>query len=68
MSWWLIPLVIVGVLLLALGALIYATSSDYQRRFDSFQRQCVAADGHIYNPGGISYCLTTDGRFVEVYP
>lgn len=68
MSWWLIPIVGLAVLLVAVGALIYVGSSDYQRRFDSFQRQCVASKGHMYNPGGISFCLTADGRFVEVYP
>lgn len=65
MSWWLIPLAIVGALLLALGVFVLL---DAQHRLDEYRTHCAAADGHIYDPGGVSFCLTADGRFVEVYP
>lgn len=32
-----------------------------------YSTNCVNAGGHIYSPGGISFCLTEDGRMLEVY-
>ena len=61
-------IVLVVVAFLAFGGFLFISQSDYQRRLDSFQGKCAAANGHIYNPGGVSFCLTADGRFVEVYP
>lgn len=60
--WPLIILLVLG------GGLLLVYHIDYQNRYDSFQRQCVEQSGHIYNPGGVSFCISDDGRFIEVYP
>ena len=53
---------IVGGVLLVLLVVAYGTI-----QYDSFKRQCADRGGHIYDPG-TAYCVTDDGRFVEVYP
>lgn len=37
-------------------------------RYDSFETHCAQAGGHIYRPDNTAWCLTTDERFIEVYP
>ena len=39
-----------------------------QQRIDSFKQNCSEQEGHIYSPDDITWCLTQDGRIVEVYP
>lgn len=33
-----------------------------------FQTLCTENRGHIYKPSAIYFCLTQDGRFIEIYP
>ena len=55
-----------------LGALIIASMFMWQASVNSsFADHCVRAGGHIYEPyDGTTtrYCLTGDGRMLEVYP
>lgn len=38
------------------------------RQFASFEAHCHEAGGHIYSITRAEYCLTVDGRMLEVYP
>lgn len=51
------------ILVLCVGGLILWHS----HRIDSFRSNCAEAGGHIYNPG-VAFCVSDDGRFIEVYP
>jgi hypothetical protein len=56
-------------LLCAALVVIVATGNAHQTaRIDSFGEHCRAADGHIYKPDSISFCVSSDGRWLEVYP
>ena len=55
------PLLILGVL--AIGYLVWS-----QSRFDSYHANCAEAGGHIYKPDSVSFCVSDDGRWIEVYP
>ena len=38
------------------------------RKLASYSNNCVEAGGHIYKPDSISFCVSADGRWIEVYP
>jgi hypothetical protein len=69
----LIKLVVGSTLMymIAMGALIavllwaFGIDNDKFARYDA---HCVQAGGHIYQPGSNHYCLSPDGRMLEVYP
>ena len=61
-------LVVIALLLALLVGLLIWMSSTNQARYDSFQSNCVTAGGHIYKPDAIAWCVSADGRIVEVYP
>ena len=42
-------------------------STNHQQRLDSFYRHWEEQGGHIYGPE-VVFCITEDGRFIEVYP
>jgi hypothetical protein len=64
---------VVGVLLLTIpfvvlaGLLVWITTAE-QSEYDSYRRNCVEAGGHVYEPDETAFCLSDDGRWVEVYP
>jgi hypothetical protein len=60
----------IGLLVIAFGlvAALLLAVTDNDGRMDSFQNQCAERGGHIYVPDNVAFCLTDDGRFVEVYP
>jgi len=61
-----------GILLAALflGIALWTMwdNAAYADRLASYRSNCAAAGGHIYNPYSTDYCLTPDGRVIEVYP
>ena len=59
----LVALAFVGLLL----AVILLDDSG-QARWDSFTHHCFEAGGHMYTVDREGWCLTTDGRILEVYP
>lgn len=52
-----------GLVILALLGIGPAAS-----RVPAYREACVRAGGHPYAPGSITFCLTADGRMLEVYP
>ena len=69
-GWWIIAILFFG---LAVGLLVFAVimlvlPSGQDARIDSFSQHCTEASGHIYKPDVTSWCLSTDGRILEVYP
>lgn len=64
---WTYAIAIVAILILAVVGIIAIASTDHSR-FDSFAAHCQQASGHIYRPDRDAWCLTTDGRIIEVYP
>lgn len=52
-----------GLLAFILAILLWSSG-----RFDSYDQHCAEAGGHIYKPGSAHYCLSDDGRMIEVYP
>jgi hypothetical protein len=55
------------VVLALLFAVLSLTAGNQNARFDSFRQNCVEAGGHIYSID-VAFCVTDDGRFIEVYP
>lgn len=56
---------VVFIVLITVGIVFILNS---QARIDSYYRNCVDAGGHIYKPDGTSFCISDDGRWLEVYP
>jgi len=61
-------LVVIAILIAVLVGLLIWMNSTQLTRYDSFRGNCSAADGHIYKPDAVAWCVSTDGRIVEVYP
>lgn len=55
---------IAAVLLIGLIITTIATDPAIAR----YQTLCAENGGHIYKPSSIYFCLTQDGRFIEIYP
>jgi len=64
-----LPLLMGAAILLVIFAVwnLVNVSSGSDAATASFKRQCVAAGGHTYGTG-LTLCLTTDGRVIEVFP
>lgn len=62
-----IILALVALIVLMIGGLVWLMM-DQGHRVDAYASHCREANGHIYKPDSISFCLTADGRFIEVYP
>lgn len=57
-----------ALLAFLIGFVLRPDNTAYQTRYDSFVNHCAAAGGHPYSPDRITFCLTGDGRMLEVYP
>lgn len=62
MSGWVLGGIVVGGIVLVLVLLAYVVAME-----NSYKQHCAEAGGHIYDPGTM-FCVSSDGRFVEVYP
>lgn len=58
----------VVVLLVASALLLLLAQPTENPNWKPYLRACAEAGGHIYQPDVIGFCITEDGRFVEVYP
>lgn len=59
---------IVVVVFAGIYWVISDSNSKQRARYDSFTHHCFLADGHLYTVDYESWCLTNDGRIIEVYP
>lgn len=54
------------VLVLIVASLI--AGNHRTDNWNDYRQHCAEAKGHIYMPTNIAWCLTDDGRIIEVYP
>jgi hypothetical protein len=59
------------IFLVIMSLLIFSACDNDD--YESMINQCVEKDGHLYDPIhteyiGDFYCLTEDGRIIEIYP
>lgn len=67
-GWALVAAFVIAVIAFGLIALVLINAlGNDQRRIESFSRQCVESNGHIYG-SGLYLCLDPEGRVIEVYP
>jgi hypothetical protein len=55
------------IIVISVISLFYILSGP-DERMDSYKQHCVEQKGHIYMPADIAFCLSEDGRMIEVYP
>ena len=63
--WTAVGIVVLGVLAIWF---LFDTAFDAKADRESFIAKCEQAGGHIYKPDMTYFCLTSDGRMLEVYP
>ncbi len=58
-------LFVLGVIVAGLSVLHIFQHND---AVDRYVANCAKAGGHIYQPDNALFCVSADGRWVEVYP
>lgn len=69
---WQLIAVIGAIVVIVFGGLfifIQINHGEWEADYQRFQTNCLHAEGHVYHMENVAYfCLTTDGRMLEVGP